>query len=196
MGPKCDSKLRPWFIYTVYVHFPTQKHDFYAWRVVLYFVCFVPFENFSLIWRRHNLRWRAANFDLNSALLAIEQWGFFRVPHLLWHGPTLYNGRLRVPVSLIPYTEHLAVGFHYRFFFLQIRCDAAGNLTLSLLHAGRPTAPPPPLGLVFTILTNGTKHGIQIFFVTHILKRQYQGWFLLRLRLNRQLLLVLYLGIV
>ena len=30
------------------------------------FVCvefFVPFESFSLIWRRHHYRWRAANFD-------------------------------------------------------------------------------------------------------------------------------------
>ena len=24
--------------------------------------------------------------------MANEQWGFFIVPHLLWHGPTLYNG--------------------------------------------------------------------------------------------------------
>ena len=47
---------------------------------------YVPLENFSLIWRRHNYRWRAANFDLCSALMAIEQWEFFSMPHLLWHG--------------------------------------------------------------------------------------------------------------
>ena len=47
---------------------------------------FVPLENFSLMWRRHHYRWRAAHFDLYSALMAIEQWGFFSVPHLLWHG--------------------------------------------------------------------------------------------------------------
>ena len=34
----------------------------------------------------HNYRWMDANFDLCSALMAIEQWGFFSVPHLLWHG--------------------------------------------------------------------------------------------------------------
>ena len=66
------------------------------------FVCllfFVPLENFSLIWRSHHCRWRAANFDLCSALMAIEQWGFFSVPYLLWHGASVYNGRLRVPVT-------------------------------------------------------------------------------------------------
>ena len=52
---------------------------------------FVSLENFSLVWRRHHCWWRAANFDLCSALLAIEQWGFFSVLHLLWHGASVYN---------------------------------------------------------------------------------------------------------
>ena len=55
------------------------------------FVClgvFVPLENFSLIWRRRHYLWRTTNFDLYSAVITIEQWGFFSVPHLLWHGPT------------------------------------------------------------------------------------------------------------
>ena len=38
-------------------------------HVILEF--FVPLENFLLIWRRHHCRWRAANFDLCSALKAI-----------------------------------------------------------------------------------------------------------------------------
>ena len=43
---------------------------------VLQFI--VPLENFFLlIWRRHHCRWRAANFDLCSPLMVIEQWGFF-----------------------------------------------------------------------------------------------------------------------
>ena len=61
---------------------------------------------FSLIWRRHHCRWRAANFDLCSALMAIEQWGFFSVPHLLWQGVSVYNGG---PVTLAPIAERLAV---------------------------------------------------------------------------------------
>ena len=28
-----------------------------------------------------------------SALMTIEQWGFFSVPHLLWHGASVYNLR-------------------------------------------------------------------------------------------------------
>ena len=45
----------------------------------VFFVCLgfcVPFENFSLIWRRYHFQWRALNFDLFSALMAIEQWRF------------------------------------------------------------------------------------------------------------------------
>ena len=79
------------------------------------FVClefFVPFENFSLIWRRHHCRRRAANFDLCSALLVrlgIEQWEFFSVPHLLRHGASVCYGHLRGPVTLTPNAERLAV---------------------------------------------------------------------------------------
>ena len=58
---------------------------------------------------RHHYRWRAANFDLCSVLMAIEQWGFFRVPHLLWHSASVYNGHLRGPVTLAPIAELLAM---------------------------------------------------------------------------------------
>ena len=47
-----------------------------------------------------NYRWRAANFDLCSALMDIEQWEFFCVSHLLWHGKSVYNGNLRGHVTL------------------------------------------------------------------------------------------------
>ena len=47
------------------------------WFVCLFGMYFVLLENFSHIWRRHHYRWKAANFDLCSALMAIEQWGFF-----------------------------------------------------------------------------------------------------------------------
>ena len=40
---------------------------------------------FSLKWRRHHCRWRVLNFDLCSALMAIEHWWFLSVQHLLWH---------------------------------------------------------------------------------------------------------------
>ena len=49
------------------------------------------------------------NFDLCPALMAIEQLGFFSLPHLLWHGASVYNGYLRGPVTLRPIAEPLAV---------------------------------------------------------------------------------------
>ena len=58
--------------------------------IVLFVSClirvFVPLENFSLLWRRHHNRWRTAKFDPCPAHMTIEQWGFFNMPHLLWHG--------------------------------------------------------------------------------------------------------------
>ena len=75
---------------------------FVCWFVCL-FVCLgfiVPLENFSLIWS-HHLRRRVANFDLCSALMDIEQWGF--------SGASVYNGHPRGLVTLIPIAERLAV---------------------------------------------------------------------------------------
>ena len=74
------------------------------------FVCLgiiVPLENLSLIQRRHHCWWKAANFDLYSVAMDIEQWGFFSVPHLLWHGLSVYNGHFRWPVTLTPIAERL-----------------------------------------------------------------------------------------
>ena len=65
--------------------------------------------HFSLIWRRHHCQWRATNFDLCSALIAIEQRGFFSVPYLLWHGVSAKSGQLRGPVTITPNAERLAV---------------------------------------------------------------------------------------
>ena len=43
------------------------------------------------------------------ALMAIKQWGFFSVPHLLWHGASIYNGHLRGPVTFAPIAKRLPV---------------------------------------------------------------------------------------
>lgn len=50
-----------------------------------------------------------ANFDLCSAFVAIEQVRFFRVPHIQWHGASVYKGYLRGPLTLTPNTDILAV---------------------------------------------------------------------------------------
>ena len=52
---------------------------------------------------------KSCKFDLCSALMAIEQWELFNVPHLLRHGPSVYNGHLRGAVTLTPNAERLPV---------------------------------------------------------------------------------------
>ena len=63
-----------------------EKHS----RTGLLFVClFRVFRTTrELFTHFHHYLWRATDFDLYSALMAIEQWRSFNVPHLLWHGPT------------------------------------------------------------------------------------------------------------
>ena len=74
------------------------------------FLClFCPTREFFPFLGRHHCRWRVANFDLCSALMAIEQWGFFSVPDVLWHGATVYNGHIPGPVTIIYNAERLAV---------------------------------------------------------------------------------------
>ena len=69
------------FFYFVIMEFNTKWTPFLS----LFVWGFFPLKNFSLIWGRHLCRWGAANFDLCSALMALQQRGFFSVPHLLWH---------------------------------------------------------------------------------------------------------------
>ena len=57
---------------------------FVCWVVCLGF--YFPLKNCLLIWIRHHYRWRALNFELCSALLVINKWGFCIVQHLLWQG--------------------------------------------------------------------------------------------------------------
>ena len=59
-------------------------------RTSLFLGGFRPTREIALICTRH-----IAGEGLHTALMAIEQWGIFNVPHLLWYGPTLYNGHLR-----------------------------------------------------------------------------------------------------
>ena len=94
------------------------------------FIClwiFVPLENFSLIWRRHHCRWRDSNFDLCLALMTIEQWGFFSVPHLLRHVASVYNGHLWEPITLTPTAECLAIE-------LSLSAFTTGLLQLGFTH--------------------------------------------------------------
>ena len=76
------------------------------------FVCLpgviISLKNCSLILKRQHYWWRAI-CDLCSALMAMEKWGFSDVSHLPWHGPNLYNGHLRGPLTLTSAADHLVV---------------------------------------------------------------------------------------
>ena len=91
------------FCYTGVSKTQNGKRNETGKHICFFFVLgfFVPLENFSLIWRRN--RWRAANFDLCSALMAIDQWRLFSMPHLLWHGASVI-----IVISEDPWNTHIA----------------------------------------------------------------------------------------
>jgi hypothetical protein len=60
--------------------------------MTIHLLFYVLFKNFSLMWRRHHYRVRAAKFRPRSALRAFEQGGIFVVPHLLGLG---FSGLVR-----------------------------------------------------------------------------------------------------
>ena len=76
-----------------------MKSVFERYIIVWLLRVFVLLENSSLVWRRNNYRWMAAKKWPNSALMTIEQWGFFSVSHHLWHGPSVNYGHLGRPVT-------------------------------------------------------------------------------------------------
>ena len=96
---------------------------------------FVPLQIFKLIWRRIHCRWKAANIALYSVLLAIKQWGFFSVPHLLWHEASIHNDHHWGPITLTPNAERLAVDLSRP--VLWLRSLAAGIRTPNLPLARR-----------------------------------------------------------
>ena len=65
--------------------------------------------------------------------MVIEQWGFFNVPQLLWHGPTVYNGHLQRPVTLTPVAERLAVELPLPVFTSQV-CRDRGLYPISRMR--------------------------------------------------------------
>ena len=73
--------------------------------------------------------------NLCSALMVFEQWCFFSVPHLMWHGTSVYQG----PVTLSPIAEHLAVKLSLHVF----TTVAAGIRTLNLPIRGEHSHPLP-----------------------------------------------------
>ena len=128
--PVCSFENRRRYVHGLLVW---GKWDSVLSKVFL-FVCvefIVPLENVSLIWRCHHCRWWAANYDLRSALMGIEQRGFFNVTQLLWHWPTLNYGHLRSS----PVCERLAVKLSPPVFTTQVCRDRGSNPDLS--HARR-----------------------------------------------------------
>jgi hypothetical protein len=71
------------------------SHWLIDWLIIDWLIdwlIYVPFKNFSLIWKRHHCRCMAANLGRWSAPMAFEQGGIFIVPHqvLLWHGASVF----------------------------------------------------------------------------------------------------------
>ena len=67
--------------------------------------------------------------------MAIEQWEFFSVPHLLWHGTSVYNGQLRGPVILTPIAESFAGELTLPFFTTWVSRSRDSNTQLSACEA-------------------------------------------------------------
>ena len=67
-------------------------------------------RNFHLNMETSPLPVKCESFYLYSALIAIEKWGFFSVPHLLWLGASVYNGHLRGSVTLTLYCRAFCSG--------------------------------------------------------------------------------------
>ena len=59
-----------------YTYRSSYPNILYMFVILVCLGVFVPLETFSRIWRRHHDRWRVANFDLCSALIAFDQWGY------------------------------------------------------------------------------------------------------------------------
>jgi hypothetical protein len=77
------------------IHIVTEMFDYLRF--------YVPLKNFSLIWRRHHYRWRAAKF---RPMLSAQE-GIFIVPHPLRHGASVFPVSSEgPPQSVASYDKH------------------------------------------------------------------------------------------
>ena len=67
--------------------------------------------------------------------MAIQQWEFFIVPHVLWHGTSVYNGQLWGPVTLTPIAESFAGELTLPFFTTWVCRGRDLNTKLSACEA-------------------------------------------------------------
>jgi hypothetical protein len=58
-----------------------------------YLLLYFPLKSFSLIWRRHQYRWRAAKLRPMLGAQAFEHGRIFILPHLLWHMASVFLDR-------------------------------------------------------------------------------------------------------
>ena len=86
----------------------------------------------------------------NSWPLSSEGFLTVNVPHLLWHGPTLYIGHLRGPVTSTHVAERLAV--ELSLLFLRLGSVASGDRTpICRTRGERSTSTPPRRSVVKAI---------------------------------------------
>ena len=107
-----------------------NKHKNIYFSVVC-FEFFVSLEKFSLNSRHHFCRRRAGNFDLCSALMVNEQWGFFSGRHHLWQGAYVYNGHFWNTWGLVTFTPNPSV-WQWSCQYLTFRSVAARTPILRL----------------------------------------------------------------
>ena len=53
--------------------------------------------------------------------MTFEQYVYYRMPHLLWHGSSVYNGHLRGLVTLTTFADRLAVELLLSVFTIKVR---------------------------------------------------------------------------
>ena len=122
---------------------------FYKNLFVCFFVClfgvYRPTRGFFTHRETSPLLAKGCKFwPICSALMAIEQWGFFCVPHLLWHGASVI-----IVISENPWHSHLLPSvwqWSCPYLFLRLRSVAVGIRTPNIPLAVptlKPTAPPP-----------------------------------------------------
>jgi hypothetical protein len=88
------------------------RSNYYDW-LIDYLPFYVPLKNISLIWGHHHCWWCQGlqNLGLCSAPRAFEQGGIFIVPHLLWHGTSVFPVSSEGPPnSVASYDTHGDVG--------------------------------------------------------------------------------------
>ena len=108
----------------------------FIWTMLIDFLCILRRCEPNFVLKICYTQIYVSHLQINIDADLFMQWVFFNVPHLLWQGTPVHDGKLRGPVLLTHILERLAVDLSLP--LLKTKVFGSGNQTQSVYWNDQP----------------------------------------------------------